>query len=86
MFRAVPKDPGVPVQAHSPQSAAASVKGPSKADRLTADKAPITVAARRNTERAVDDAGVTGGIGEATVGAAASLSFRASVWVFIVKM
>ena len=46
---------------------------------------------RRNTERSGDDAVATGGVrgtGEATVGAAASLSVSvlASGWVLIVKM
>ena len=86
MFRAVLKDPGVPVQAHSPHSAAASAKGPSKADKLIADIAPRPAATRRNSERAGDVLSDVGRTGEATACVGGSVSLWASVRVFIVKM
>jgi hypothetical protein len=36
----VAKDPAVPVQAQAAQASEANTKGPSKADKLTADKVP----------------------------------------------
>ena len=86
MFRAVTKDPAVPVQDHSPQSAAASAKGPSRADRLIADRAPKPAATRRNSERAGEVVSDVGRTGEATACAGRSVSLWASVRVFIVKM
>ena len=76
MFRAVAKDPAVPVQAQSPQSAAASAKGPSKADRLIADIAPKAVTTRRRSvrvwARAAGGASVGESKDEASLGAEAS--------------
>lgn len=89
MFRAVPKEPGVPVQTHSPQSAATNTKGPSKADRLTADKAPRPFAKRRNSDRAGEGAGDGPPCGGCTVESEASAMAFPSVlcwlWVFIVR-
>ena len=85
MFRAVPKDPGVPVQTHSPQSAASNTKGPSKADRLTADKAPRPFAKRCNSDHAAEGASRGGWTVESTVCAVASCSVGCSVGWFIFR-
>jgi hypothetical protein len=80
----------VPVQAHKPQIAEASTKGPSKADRLTADKAPKAASMRRKSEREGACAGTVSPAvafkDASTVCALASLSVGVSGWVFIVKM
>jgi hypothetical protein len=82
----VTKDPAVPVQDHRPQSAAVSAKGPSKADRLIADRAPKPAGTRRNSERAGEVLSVVGRTDESTACAGGSVSLRVSVRVFIVKM
>jgi hypothetical protein len=86
MFRAVTKDPAVLVQYQRPQSAAASAKGPSRADRLIADRVPKPAAMRRKSERAGEVLSDVGRTGEDAACAGGSVSLWASVRVFIVKM
>ncbi len=85
MLSAVPKDPAVPVQTQKPQSAAANAKGPSKADKLTADKAPRPPATRMTSDRAGADAASGGCTGEPAVCAVVPLLVWCSERVFIVK-